>query len=72
MDREIRTGPAASSKPYFYSRIMCDPENPYHQYPEYWTQAQAQYQKDGKVVYISGHDGKPIPNAYIPVSQLRK
>jgi hypothetical protein len=26
-------------KPYFHSRIMCDPENPYHQYPEYWTQA---------------------------------
>ncbi len=59
-------------KPYFHSRIMCDPENPYYQYPDYWTQAQAQFQKDGKVVFISGHDGKPIPGKYIPVSELRK
>jgi len=59
-------------KPFFHSRIMCDPENPYYQYPDYWTQAQAQFQKDGKVAYIIDDYGKPIPNRYIPVSQLRK
>lgn len=34
--------------------------------------AQAQFQKEGKVIYVSDHYGKPIPKAYIPVSQLRK
>ena len=59
-------------KPFFHSRIMCDPEDPYKMLPGYWPMFQAQYQKDGKMAWVVDAYGKPLPQNYIPPAQLRK
>jgi hypothetical protein len=46
-------------KPFFHSRIMCDPENPWKIYPGYWPLFQAQYQKDGKTAWVLDENGNP-------------
>jgi len=58
-------------KPFFHSRIMCDPENPYKIYPGYWPLFQAQYQKDGKAAWVIDENGKIVPGGYIPPAKLR-
>jgi ABC-type branched-subunit amino acid transport system substrate-binding protein len=59
-------------KPFFHSRIMCDPENPWKIYPGYWPLFQAQYQKDGKTAWVADENGKPFPQNYITPANLRK
>ena len=59
-------------KPFFHSRIMCDPENPYRMIPGYWPLFQAQYQKEGKVTWVVDENGKPLPKNYITPANLRK
>jgi hypothetical protein len=59
-------------KPFFHSRIMCDPENPYKMIPGYWPLFQAQYQKDGKMAWVVDENGKPLPKNYIPLKKLRE
>ena len=59
-------------KPFFHSRIMCDPENPWKIYPGYWPLFQAQYQKDGKTAWVLDENGKPFVMNYIPPAKLRE
>jgi ABC-type branched-subunit amino acid transport system substrate-binding protein len=59
-------------KPFFHSRIMCDPENPYKIYPGYFPLFQAQFQKDGKMAWVVDENGRPLPKNYIPPKKLRQ
>lgn len=59
-------------KPYFRSRVLADPNNPYHMYPGYYLLNISQFQKDGKIATIVDEKTKPIPKNYIPPAKLRK
>lgn len=59
-------------KPFFHSRVMCDPNNPYYMYPGYYLLAIAQFQKDGKIAWVVDEKGKAIPKNYIRPDKLRK
>jgi len=59
-------------KPFFHSRVMCDPENPYRILPGYFPLFQAQFQKEGKMAWVVDENGKPIPKNYVPPEKLRK
>jgi ABC-type branched-subunit amino acid transport system substrate-binding protein len=62
-------------KPYFHSRILCDPSNPYYMYPGVFLIGLAQFQKEGEVRFITGNPGfEKYVNAknYIPPAQLRE
>ncbi len=59
-------------KPYFHSRVLVDPMNPYHMYPGMYLLAIAQFQKDSKVKWVVDENGKAIPKNYVPPAQLRK
>jgi hypothetical protein len=59
-------------KPYFHSRVLCDPNNPYYMYPGTYMLPIAQFQKDGKIAWVVDENGKAIPKNYIPPDKLRK
>ena len=59
-------------KPYFHSRVLCDPNNPYYMYPGTYMLPIAQFQKDGKIAWLVDENGKAIPKNYIPPAKLRK
>jgi ABC-type branched-subunit amino acid transport system substrate-binding protein len=59
-------------KPYFHSRVLCDPNNPYYMYPGTYMLPIAQFQKDGKIAWVVDENGKAIPKNYIPPEKLRK
>jgi hypothetical protein len=59
-------------KPFFHSRVLSDPNNPYHMYPGTYLLAIAQFQKDGKVAWLVDENGKALPKNYIPPANLRK
>jgi len=59
-------------KPYFHSRVLCDPNNPYYMYPGTYMLPIAQFQKDGKIAWLVDENGKAIPKNYIPPEKLRK
>jgi ABC-type branched-subunit amino acid transport system substrate-binding protein len=59
-------------KPFFHSRVMCDPENPYYMYPGYWLYALAQFQKDGKMAWVVDEKQKAIPKNYVSPDKLRQ
>ncbi len=59
-------------KPYFHSRVLCDPNNPYYMYPGTYMLPIAQFQKDGKVAWLVDENGKALPKNYIPPANLRK
>jgi ABC-type branched-subunit amino acid transport system substrate-binding protein len=59
-------------KPFFHSRVLCDPKNPYYMYPGYYLLAIAQFQKDGKIAWVVDENGKALPQNYIPPANLRK
>jgi ABC-type branched-subunit amino acid transport system substrate-binding protein len=59
-------------KPFFHSRVLCDPNNPYSMYPGTYLLAIAQFQKDGKVAWLVDENGKALPKNFIPLTQLRK
>jgi branched-chain amino acid transport system substrate-binding protein len=59
-------------KPFFHSRMMTDPNNPYNAYPGMFFINMAQYQKDGKISWIVNEKGNAVPGGYIPPAQLRK
>jgi ABC-type branched-subunit amino acid transport system substrate-binding protein len=59
-------------KPFFHSRVLADPNNPYHMYPGTYLLAIAQFQKDGKVAWLVDENGKALPKNYIPPANLRK
>jgi ABC-type branched-subunit amino acid transport system substrate-binding protein len=59
-------------KPFFHSRVLCDPNNPYHMYPGYYMLPVAQFQKGGKIAWVVDENGKALPNNYIPPAKLRK
>ena len=59
-------------KPFFHSRVMCDPENPYQIYPlDIFLLNIAQFQKDGKIAWVINEKSQVIPGGYIPPAQLR-
>lgn len=58
-------------KPFFHSRVLCDPNNPYYMYPGYYLLALAQFQKDGKISWVVDENGKPLEQNYIPPAKLR-
>jgi ABC-type branched-subunit amino acid transport system substrate-binding protein len=59
-------------KPYFHSRVLCDPNNPYYMYPGTYMLPIAQFQKEGKIAWLVDENGKAIPKNYIPPAKLRK
>jgi ABC-type branched-subunit amino acid transport system substrate-binding protein len=59
-------------KPYFHSRVLCDPNNPYYMYPGTYMLPIAQFQKDSKIAWLVDENGKAIPKNYIPPDKLRK
>jgi len=59
-------------KPYFHSRVLCDPNNPYYMYPGYYMLAIAQFHKEGKISWLVDENGKALPKNYIPPEKLRK
>jgi len=59
-------------KPFFHSRVLCDPNNPYSMYPGYYLLAIAQFQKEGKIAWVVDENGKALPQNYIPPANLRK
>ena len=59
-------------KPFFHSRVLCDPNNPYHMYPGYYMLPVAQFQKGGKIAWVVDENGKALPKNYIPPATLRK
>jgi ABC-type branched-subunit amino acid transport system substrate-binding protein len=59
-------------KPFFHSRVLCDPNNPYHMYPGYYLLAIAQFQKDGKIAWVVDENGKALPQNYKTPASLRK
>jgi ABC-type branched-subunit amino acid transport system substrate-binding protein len=59
-------------KPFFHSRVLCDPKNPYYMYPGYYLLAIAQFQKDGKIAWVVDENGKALPQNYKTPATLRK
>jgi hypothetical protein len=59
-------------KPFFRSRVLCDPNNPYYMYPGAYLLAIAQVQKDGKISWVVDEKGKALPKNYIRPDKLRK
>jgi len=59
-------------KPYFHSRVLCDPNNPYYMYPGTYMLPIAQFQKDSKIAWLVDENGKALPKNYIPPDKLRK
>jgi ABC-type branched-subunit amino acid transport system substrate-binding protein len=59
-------------KPFFHSRVLCDPNNPYYMYPGTYMLPIAQFQKDSKIAWLVDENGKAIPKNYIPPEKLRK
>jgi ABC-type branched-subunit amino acid transport system substrate-binding protein len=59
-------------KPYFHSRVLCDPNNPYYMYPGTYMLPIAQFQKEGKIAWLVDENGKALPKNYIPPQKLRK
>jgi len=67
-------------KPFYHSLVKVDPANPYKTYPGYFFQPIVQYQKDGKIVFISesGPDNEKTlkkfmnPELYKTPAELRK
>jgi len=66
-------------KPFFHSRLMCDPRNPYKMLPGYFMLPVAQYQENGKIVWIAApkvdkeiYDSYVDPAYYRSPAQLRK
>ena len=58
-------------KPYFHSRMLVDPNNPYYMYPGIFMIPMAQFQNDGKISWIISDKGQPVPGGYTPPAQLR-
>ncbi len=58
-------------KPYFHSRVLVDPENPYQMYPGMFLMNIAQFQNDGKIAWVINEKSQVIPGGYIPPAQLR-
>lgn len=58
-------------KPFFRSRRMVDPKNPYHMYPGTWMESVAQFQSDGKISWVVDEKMKAVPGGYIPPAKLR-
>ena len=58
-------------KPFFHSRRMVDPKNPYHMYPGVWMESVAQFQNDGKISWVVDEKMKAVPGGYIPPAKLR-
>jgi ABC-type branched-subunit amino acid transport system substrate-binding protein len=59
-------------KPYFHSRVLCDPNNPYYMYPGIYMLPIAQFQKEGKIAWLVDENGKALPKNYITPANLRK
>ncbi len=62
-------------KPFFHSRVLCDPNNPFFMYPGYYLLDIAQLQKDGKIAYLAinpGFEKYASSKNYIPPANLRK
>ena len=59
-------------KPFFHSRVLADPNNPYSMYPGYYLLAIAQFQKEGKVTWLVDENGKAQPQNYKTPASLRK
>jgi branched-chain amino acid transport system substrate-binding protein len=59
-------------KPYYRSRMLVDPNNPFQPYPNMFLTNIMQYQKDGKVSWVINEKGNVVPGGYIPPAQLRK
>jgi branched-chain amino acid transport system substrate-binding protein len=59
-------------KPYFHSRMLVDPNNPFNMYPGIFLFNAAQFQKDGKVAWVMNEKGQIIPGAYKSPAELRK
>lgn len=66
-------------KPFYHSTVRVDPNNPYKAVPGHFLLLQAQFQKNGKIAFISGSSyedektvAKFINGKYIPPAQLRK
>jgi len=58
-------------KPYFHSRVLVDPKDPYKIYPGMFLLDMAQFQNDGKISWVLDQKNEPIPGGYIPPAQLR-
>ena len=58
-------------KPYFHSRMLVDPNDPYKIYPGMFLLDMAQFQNDGKIAWVLDQKNKPIPGGYISPAQLR-
>ena len=67
-------------KPFYHSRMRVDPKNPYKTYPGYYYQLIVQWQKDGKVAFLteSCEENEAYvkqwvdPKRYKTVAELRK
>jgi ABC-type branched-subunit amino acid transport system substrate-binding protein len=58
-------------KPYFHSRMLVDPNNPFHMLPGIFLLNIAQFQKDGKISWVINDKSQVVPGGYIPPAQLR-
>jgi len=58
-------------KPYFHSKVLVDPNNPYQVYPGMFFLNIAQFQKDGKISWVINEKGQVVPGGYIPPAKLR-
>jgi len=58
-------------KPYFHSRVLVDPNNPYEMVPGMFLVNMMQFQQNGKVSYIINEKNEMVPGGYIPPAKLR-
>jgi len=58
-------------KPYFHSRVLVDPNNPYQMYPGVFLLNIAQFQNDGKISWVINEKSQVVPGGYVPPAQLR-
>ena len=62
-------------KPFFHSRVLCDPNNPYYMYQDVYLLDVAQFQKEGKISYLAinpGFEKYASPKNYISPANLRR
>ena len=59
-------------KPYFHSRVLADPYNPYKMVsPDIFLLNIAQFQNDGKISWVINEKSQVVPGGYVPPAKLR-
>jgi ABC-type branched-subunit amino acid transport system substrate-binding protein len=65
-------------KPFFHSKVLCDPRDPYRLLPGYFMLPVAQIQHEGKIAWIAAPGGEEVyarfmrADGYLPPKKLRQ